>query len=175
MNSQPISDFSMHEGDNPFEVGRVLDDKYKIVELIGKGGMGSVYRATQILLNIDVALKTLDSQHLNDTTSVRRFQTEARAAFSLKHPNLVNVHDFGVFEGSHPFLVMELINGTTLQDYMREHAPLPLAEIESIFVQLCFGLAFTSTRRASIITCWVGRSTAKRNSLIFSRFDFVSR
>lgn len=142
MNTHRISDISKHESNDPFIAGRVVDDKYEIVELLGKGGMGAVYRATQLLLNVDVALKTLDRQRLNDNTSVRRFQTEARAAFSLKHTNLVNVHDFGVFEDAHPFLVMELVNGTTLQEYMNQRPPLPLAEIESIFVQLCFGLAY---------------------------------
>jgi serine/threonine protein kinase len=138
----PSVDDESQTEQNPFELGRVLDGKYKIVELLGKGGMGAVYRVTQVLLNVDVALKTLDHQRLNDFASVRRFQTEARAAFSLKHPSLISVYDFGVLESNHPFIVMELIDGTTLQDYMKQRGPLPLEEVAPIFAQLCFGLAY---------------------------------
>ncbi|HNB22788.1 MAG TPA: protein kinase, partial [Candidatus Melainabacteria bacterium] len=96
---------------SPFEIGQVLGGKYEIVSLLGKGGMGAVYRVRHKLLNVELALKTLDSQRLSDASSSRRFQTEAKAAFSLKHPNLVKVHDFGVLENGHPFLVMDLVQG----------------------------------------------------------------
>lgn len=143
--SQNISDFSnqpVQPDWDPFEIGQVLDDKYKVVSLLGKGGMGAVYRVTQLLLNYDVALKTLSTQKLNDSSAFRRFQTEARAAFSLKHPNLVNVHDFGVLQNSYPFLVMELIHGLTLQQFIRQRGALPPYDIQAIFVRLCFALSY---------------------------------
>jgi len=130
-----------HSGSDPFDVGQILDGKYEILSLLGKGGMGSVYRVRHKLLNVELALKTLDSQRLSDANSSRRFQTEAKAAFSLKHPNLVKVHDFGVLENGHPFLVMDLVQGRTLQSLIKERGQLPLEELEPIFSQLCFGLA----------------------------------
>ncbi len=126
---------------DPFHVGKVLDGKYEVIALLGKGGMGAVYQVRHILLNVDMALKTLDSQRLGDANSARRFQTEAQAAFSLKHPNLVKVHDFGVLDDGHPFLVMDLVKGKTLQTLIKERGQLSFSEIEPIFVQLCFGLA----------------------------------
>jgi serine/threonine protein kinase len=126
---------------NRFEVGQILDGKFEILSLLGRGGMGSVYRAKHLLLNMEVALKTLDTERLNDATSSRRFQTEAKAAFSLKHPNLVKVHDYGVLEDGHPFFVMELVKGKTLQALIKERGPLSLQEIAAIFPQICFGLA----------------------------------
>lgn len=136
------SDRSLPQDWDPFEVGEILDDKYRIVSLLGKGGMGAVYRVTQLLLNVDVALKTLNTQKQNDANSIRRFQTEARAAFSLKHVNLVNIHDFGVLQNNYPFIVMELIEGSTLQQLMQQRGPLPLSDIQSIFVRLCFALSY---------------------------------
>lgn len=124
-----------------FEVGQILDGKYEILTLLGRGGMGSVYRAKHLLLNIEVALKTLDSELIGDATSSRRFQTEAKAAFSLKHPNLVKVHDYGVLDDGHPFLVMDLVKGKTLQALIKERGQLSVSEVCSIFPQICFGLA----------------------------------
>jgi serine/threonine protein kinase len=127
---------------SPFTIGQLLEGKYEILSLLGKGGMGSVYRVRHKLLNVDLALKTLDSAHLDDAQSSRRFQTEAKAAFSLKHPNLVKVHDFGVLDNGHPFLVMDLVQGKTLQAVIKERGQLGFSEIEPIFTQLCFGLAY---------------------------------
>lgn len=134
-------DQQMPQAASPFEVGQVLDGKYEILALLGRGGMGAVYRVRHLLLNVELALKTLDTQRICDASSSRRFQTEAKAAFSLKHPNLVKVHDFGIFEDGHPFLVMDLVQGKTLQTVLMERGKLNLDEIESIFTQLCFGLA----------------------------------
>ncbi len=127
---------------NPFNVGQVLDGKYEILSLLGVGGMGAVYRARHLLLNTEVALKTLDTERLADTTSSRRFLTEAKAAFSLKHPNLINVYDFGVLADGHPFLVMELVHGKTLQSIVEEKGKLSLSDIADFFPQICFGLAY---------------------------------
>ncbi len=131
---------TLHAG-SPFVIGQVLEGKYEILSLLGRGGMGAVYRVRHMLLNVELALKTLDTQRIGDSVSARRFQTEAKAAFSLTHPNLVKVHDSGVFEDGQPFLVMDLVQGKTLQTLIKERGRLPLNEIASIFAQLCFGLA----------------------------------
>ena len=137
------TDQPVHEA-SPFKVGQLLDGKYEIVSLLGRGGMGAVYRVRHTLLNVELALKTLDTHRLGDASSSRRFQTEAKAAFSLQHPNLVKVHDFGVLESGQPFLVMDLVQGKTLQSLIKERGQLSFSEIESIFVQLCFCLLYTS-------------------------------
>jgi len=130
-----------HISADRFEVGQIVAGKYEIVSLLGRGGMGTVYRVRHILLNMEMALKTLDTKHLSDVSTSRRFQTEAKAAFSLKHPNLVKVHDFGVLEDGHPFLVMDLVKGNTLQAVIKECGRLSLEDVGAIFAQLCFGLA----------------------------------
>ncbi len=104
--------------------------------------MGSVYRVRYKLLNVDLALKTLDTAHLDDAQSSRRFQTEAKAAFSAETSEFAKVHDFGVLDNGHPFLVMDLVQGKTLQAVIKERGQLSFSEIEPIFAQLCFGLAY---------------------------------
>ena len=125
-----------------FAIGQLVDGKYEILSLLGRGGMGTVYRVRHKLLNVDLALKTLDNAHLDDGQSSRRFQTEAKAAFSLKHSSLVKVHAFGVLDNGYPFLVMDLVQGRTLQTLIKERGQLSFPEIEAIFTQLCFGLAY---------------------------------
>lgn len=136
-NSIPVA----KSGDD-FQIGQILGGKYQILSLLGRGGMGAVYRVKQLHLGVELALKTLEGTRVNDVNSVRRFQTEAKAAFSLQHPNLVKVHDFGILDDVHPFLVMDLVEGKTLESYLKARGQLSLEEIEAIFVPLCFGLAY---------------------------------
>ncbi len=135
-------DQSIQTSPSSFVVGQLLDGKYEILSFLGKGGMGSVYRVKHVHLGVELALKALDATRIGDSNSSRRFQNEGKAAFSLKHPGLVKVHDYGILENGHPFLVMDLVKGKTLQDLIKEHGRLSLSEVESIFVQLCFGLAY---------------------------------
>jgi serine/threonine protein kinase/Flp pilus assembly protein TadD len=89
---------------------------YRILCLLGRGGMGTVYKARDSRLERDVAIKVLPEALIEGTLRVR-FEREARAASALNHPNICSVHDVGEFEG-HPFLVMELLEGRTLRDYI---------------------------------------------------------
>src|SRR5436190_17605427 len=93
---------------------------YEIVESIGAGGMGEVYKARDTRLHRDVAVKVLRSFEANDSTW-ERFQREARAASALSHPNICTVHDVGEANGQ-PYLVMELLEGVTLRAHMGEKA-----------------------------------------------------
>ena len=91
-------------------IGQFIDDRYRIDAVIGKGGMGTVYRATRLLIGDEVAIKVL---HIGqeDPQAAERFRREARAAARLKHPNAVSIYDFGVSSDGLQFLVMELVEG----------------------------------------------------------------
>jgi len=124
-----------------FPRGQMLGGKYEVISLLGKGGMGTVYRVQQVFLNEELALKVLDNRRESDGVHMRRFQQEAKAAYSLSHPNLVKVHDFGLLDNGQPYLVMDLIEGVTLARYIKEHGPLVLDEVGPLFAQACFGLS----------------------------------
>ncbi|MCC7529141.1 MAG: protein kinase [Candidatus Melainabacteria bacterium] len=121
--------------------GRIVQDRYRVIEEVGRGGMGVVYRVEQILLGREMALKTLDGQDVKDATW-RRFQQEARATGMLDHPNLITVHDSGIIDDKHPYFVMDFVQGTTLAKLVEEKGPLSVEEALPIFIQVCFGLAY---------------------------------
>ncbi len=125
--------------DTEFQRDQVLGGRYRVLSLLGKGGMGVVYRVEQIFLGKELALKTIDKYLLSDVT-IRRFQAEARAAFAVDHPNIISVNDFGLLDDQTPFLVMEIVNGETLGDRLKNRA-LTVEEAIPIFIQVCFGLA----------------------------------
>jgi hypothetical protein len=122
-----------------FLPGEMLGGKYKIISLLGQGGMGCVYRVEQIFLNKDMALKTLNSASAS-TVTLQRFQLEAKAASAIRHPNLVEVHDFGLLNDGRPYLVMDFIEGISLAEYLKEHGPLNIKDVTPVFAQACFGL-----------------------------------
>lgn len=115
---------SKKKSTDPF-VGKTIAGKYRIIELIGAGGMGAVYKAEHLLLKNIVALKILRSHVLEDEEYLLRFQREARMACRIKHPNAIILHDFGV-EEKFPYLVMEFIQGKSLKQLMAEEGPLAL-------------------------------------------------
>ena len=121
--------------------GRIIAERYRVVEELGRGGMGVVYRVEQIALGRDMALKTIDGHEIKDATW-RRFQQEAKASSLLDHPNLISVHDSGMIDGRHPYFVMDLVQGTTLAKLVEEKGPLSVEEALPIFIQVCFGLAY---------------------------------
>ena len=122
-----------------FSPGQLLVEKYKIISRLGKGGMGSVYRVQQIFLQREYALKTIDGA-VPSESALRRFQIEAQTASSLQHPNLIQVHDFGILPDGKPYLVMDLVNGITFADYLKSHGTLPIEKVTALFAQVCFGL-----------------------------------
>jgi len=104
------------------EMGRILGDRYEIVEEIGAGGMSRVYRAVDKKLHRNVTCKVLREEFISDENFVNRFDIEARAIASLNHANIVNVYDVGK-EGDVNYIVMEYIHGKTLKDLILERAP----------------------------------------------------
>ncbi len=106
------------------EIGSVLGGRYRLVELLGQGGMATIYRARDGQLDRDVAVKLLRPEFGRDPDFLARFRDEARAAASLSHPNIVAVFDFGE-DASGPYIVMELVDGQDLASILRENGPLP--------------------------------------------------
>lgn len=104
-------------------VGQVLDGRYQIIARIARGGMATVYEATDSRLDRTVAIKVMHPGLAEDSAFVDRFRREARAAARLSHPNVVAVHDQGETSGL-PYLVMEYVPGQTLRDVLRDHGPL---------------------------------------------------
>jgi serine/threonine protein kinase len=122
-----------------FEPGEIVFGKYRVVALLGQGAMGTVYRVQHVFLKKDLALKTMESRNRSDL-SVRRFEIEAKAASLLNHPNVVQVHDFGIAENGQPYLVMDLVEGVTLAEHLKVHGAMSLDEVAPVFAQACFGL-----------------------------------
>ena len=112
---------------------------FEIVVLIGRGGMGEVYRARDLRLKREVAIKTLPPGFAGDRDRIARFEREARAASALNHPNIVSVHDIGREDGV-SFIVSELVEGETLAAVIG-HGPLPLRKLLDVGTQICEGLA----------------------------------
>ena len=112
---------------------------YKIVRRLGQGGMGEVFLAQDRRLGRLVALKTLPSYFVSDDERLRRFQTEARAASALNHPNILTIYEVGESDGTH-FIAAEYIEGDTLRELIRADN-LTLAEVLDITAQLLSGLS----------------------------------
>jgi len=122
-------------------LGSILDDKYRIEEKIGEGGMGKVYRAVHIHMDNTVAIKILHPHMASDATALERFRREARAAAHIRHPNAVVVTDFGVAKDSGiAYLVMEFLEGVELRAKMKEQKQLDYEESFHIVQQTCSAL-----------------------------------
>jgi serine/threonine protein kinase len=118
-------------------IGRVFDGKYRLDEQLGGGGMGTVYRATHLMIERPVAIKVLSQRFVGDQTAQERFRREARAAGRMHHPNAVTVNDFGTTEDGWLYIVMELLEGRTLRDLLAREAPLDPARAVSLMLQAC--------------------------------------
>ncbi|HKO96161.1 MAG TPA: serine/threonine-protein kinase [Pyrinomonadaceae bacterium] len=121
-------------------IGQVLDGKYRIEEQLGKGGMGAVYYAIHLGTERPVALKVIAPQLMQHDEFVERFRREARAAGRLRHPNVVDVTDFGfthLGDERIAYLVMEYLDGYTLNEILQEESTLPLNWVIDIMEQTC--------------------------------------
>ncbi|WP_394120561.1 Stk1 family PASTA domain-containing Ser/Thr kinase [Planococcus donghaensis] len=121
-------------------IGKSINGRYKIKELIGGGGMSNVYLAHDMILDRDIAIKILRYDFSNEEELRRRFQREALSTTSLAHPNIVNIFDVGE-DGSVHYLVMEYVPGKTLKDYIIDHSPVSPERAVEIMKQLASALA----------------------------------
>lgn len=127
-------------GQGSFISGTVLDGRYRIVALLGRGGMGEVYKAEDLKLDHEVALKFLPESVAQDDAALTRFRTEVRIARQVTHQNVCRVFDIGEFEGRH-FLTMEYIDGEDLSSLLRRIGRLPADKALEVSRQICAGLA----------------------------------
>src|SRR6476659_10195542 len=117
---------------------------YEIIEAIGQGGMGEVYRARDARLQRDVAIKTVAARAVTDPAFLARFDREARAVAALSHPNILSIHAVGTHDGI-PYVAVELLEGATLRSLIAS-SPLPLATVVDYSVQIGSGLAAAHDR-----------------------------
>lgn len=119
--------------------GIFIGDRYEVLSKVGSGGMADVYKGKDHKLNRFVAIKILKKEYREDELFVRKFQSEAQAAAGLMHPNIVNVYDVGEESGLY-YMVMELVEGITLKDYITKKGVLSSKEVISIAIQVANGI-----------------------------------
>ena len=120
--------------------GKLLGNRYEMIEKIGNGGMATVYRATDKILKRDVAVKILRDEFTTDEEFIKRFEVEAQSAARLTHPNIVSIYDVGVEDNLH-YIVMELIQGKTLKEIIvEERGPLPWKWSVNVAIQIASAL-----------------------------------
>ncbi len=128
-------------------IGKILGNRYQIIEKIGEGGMANVYKAKCLLLNRFVAVKVLKPELVSDDEFVQKFEKESQAAASLSNPNIVNIYDVGK-DGDVRYIVMELVRGVTLKKYIKGHDGfIPNDEIIEIAKQIALGLEHAHANR----------------------------
>lgn len=118
---------------------RLISNRYEILSLVGSGGMADVYKAKDVRLNRYVAIKILREEYNQDKEFLERFDNEAKSIASLSHSNIVNIFDFGIDDGLR-YIVMELVDGITLKDYIKEKGKLTIKETIGIAILIAQGL-----------------------------------
>lgn len=124
---------------DPF-LGSVIAGKYILHSKVGEGGYGSVYAAEHIELKRKISVKILRSDLMEDPVRVKRFQVEAQSAAALSHPNLATVYDYGLLDEGNPYLVMEYVDGKTLDEIVHSSGAMPVNQAIDIMKQCCDGL-----------------------------------
>src|ERR1043165_1217394 len=122
-------------------LGTVLDGKYRLDSYLSRGGMGSVYKATHVMLNKTVAVKMINAEIVSSPDVVRRFPREARAATTLNHPNIASVYDLGQTGDGTLYIAMEFIDGPSLKSVLTKEGPMEPARIVSLRWQVSAALA----------------------------------
>jgi serine/threonine protein kinase len=128
--------------EHTLQAGELIDGKYQVIRMLGRGGMGIVYEALHVALDKRVAIKFFDSMKATHPKAFLRFHVEARAASRLNHPSLVAVTDYGVSESNHTYLVMDLVDGESLAEYLEKHGQLDYDLAIHIMERLCDALGY---------------------------------
>lgn len=123
-----------------FEPDQIIARHYKIISCLGEGGTSVVYKARHEFMDRVAAVKVLSPDRIPDAKTIQRFQQEARSVSRLKHPNIVDVHEFGVDENKQPYLVMDYLEGSSLFELVEREGPLKPARAAAIFLQMADAL-----------------------------------
>ncbi len=129
-------------------VGLVLDSKYKLIESLGQGGMGSVFRAERLHIGDEVAVKLLHRDLVREKQALERFRREARTAAMIRHPNVVSIHDFndGTSNGTEAYIVMELVQGVSLGKLLRRDGRMSPTRAVHLMHDICAGVGVAHRR-----------------------------
>src|SRR5437879_10155198 len=122
-------------------VGQILAERYRVVRLIGEGGMGQVYEAQHVNINKRFAIKLLRPEIVSNVEAVQRFRQEAWSASSIGHENIIEIDDFATLPSGSVYLAMEFLAGQSLAERMKQGPSLEVGEALDIFVQVSRGLA----------------------------------
>jgi serine/threonine protein kinase len=126
--------------------GARIDGRYEIIDTIGSGGMGHVYRARRLHLGDEVAIKVTQTAQISEAESRERFLRESRACAQLRHPGIVGILDFGFNTGNQPYMVMELLSGPSLREEIELEAPMPPARVAAILAAVAAALQLAHDR-----------------------------
>src|SRR4029079_4866051 len=129
-------------------VGLILDSKYKLIESLGEGGMGSVFRAERLHVGDEVAVKLLHRDLVREQHALERFLREARTAAQIRHPNVVSIHDFsdGTSNATEAYIVMELVQGVSLGNLLRRNGRMSPARAVHLMHDICAGVGVAHRR-----------------------------
>lgn len=123
----------------PFKRGDVIDGKFEVIDFLGEGGMGAVYRVKHLTLGKELALKTFRSNQI-DQEAWLRFQREAQSIGRLQHENIIRIYDFGISDGNRPYYAMELLHGEDLAEKLKKEGAFQLKLTLQVFIQTCSAL-----------------------------------
>ena len=131
-------------------MNQLLNNRYRLEKLLGKGGMAVVFQARDLMLERTIAIKILREDFSRSPAFQERFRQEAKAAANLSHPNIVTIHDFGL-DNERLFIVMEYMPGKDLKEIIKATGALPLEKATRLFIQACAGVGYA--HRAGLIHC----------------------
>lgn len=163
--AKPTFETDLDDDDTDPYLGMIIDEKYELLELIGGGGTGVVYKANHCLLNSVVAVKMLFPHMTSKQAMVRRFQQEAKATAALSHPNILKVSDFGTADRGQPFLVMEFLQGSSLTDILDKRINLPPRTAAELVYQAAVGLQHAHSKGV------IHRDVKPSNLMIIGNID----
>jgi serine/threonine protein kinase len=159
---------AMSQNGSALPPGFVVDDAYEILALIGRGGMGNVYRVHHKMMNRDYALKALCTEQVT-AASWRRFQNEAQAIGRMDHTNIVRIFNLGLHQGHLAYYIMDLLQGQTLQELLLDRVTLSENEALPIFIEACAGIGYAHKKGI------VHRDIKPGNILIMDKEDMASK
>jgi serine/threonine protein kinase len=139
--NQPSTGAKPYISDDKLKPGDIIGDNYVIIELLGIGGMGYVYKVRHLILEKIYAMKTISGEQISEI-AWRRLQVEAQAIARINHPNIVGIHNLGIHQGKIPYYVMDYLKGNNLAQILKKKRHLSLEQSLPLFIEICKGLGF---------------------------------